>query len=70
MENYEIKKTLLSFPTKAGGWHKELNLISWFGKMPVYDLREWDSDRKMKKGITLTEDELAILKNYFKEEES
>mgnify|MGYP001084588593 CR=1 FL=1 len=69
MENYSILKTLLTFPVKQGGWHMELNLISWFNRMPVYDLREWDSDRKMKKGITLSKEELSILKEKLQEVE-
>lgn len=47
----------------------ELNLISWFNRMPVYDLREWDSDRKMKKGITLSKEELSTLKEKLQEVE-
>lgn len=69
MENYSILKTLLTFPVKQSGWHMELNLISWFNRMPVYDLREWDSDRKMKKGITLSKEELSILKEKLQEVE-
>ena len=69
MENYSILKTLLTVPVKQGGWHMELNLISWFNRMPVYDLREWDSDRKMKKGITLSKEELSILKEKLQEVE-
>lgn len=34
-----------------------------YDKDPVYDLREWNEDHtKMSKGITLTKDELMILK--------
>lgn len=63
MENFEIKKTLKVFPQKRNGWRKELNLVSWYGRDPVYDLREWSEDRtKKSKGITLTKDELMILK--------
>lgn len=63
METFEIQKTLIAFPAKDSGWRKELNLISWFGKDPVYDLRDWNADHtKMSKGITLTKDELMILK--------
>ena len=41
---------------------KELNLISWNGREPKYDLREWSEDHtKMGKGITLTESELQVL---------
>ena len=46
----------------AKGWRKELNLISWNGAAPKYDLREWAPNReKMGKGVTLTEDEVKEL---------
>lgn len=71
MDNLEIKETLISFPAKkAGGWRKELNLVSWYGKGPVYDLREWNEDHsKMSKGITLSKEELSILKEKLQEVE-
>ena len=51
----EILDTLLEFPEERG-YHLELN--------PKYDLRRWNEDRsRMTKGITLTEDELELLRN-------
>jgi len=45
------------------GWKKELNLISWNGREPKYDLREWSPDHsKMGKGVTLTADELKKMR--------
>ena len=47
----------------AKGWQKELNLISWNGAEPKYDLRDWAPDHeKMGKGITLTDEEFTKLK--------
>ena len=41
---------------------KQLNMISWNGGTPKYDIRDWAPDReKMGKGITLTEDEMEKL---------
>ena len=46
------------------GWRKELNLISWNGAAPKYDIRDWAPEHeKMGKGITLTEEEMKSLKN-------
>lgn len=44
------------------GWSLEVNVVSWNGRDPKVDIREWDSDHsKMSKGITLTEKEaLAV----------
>ena len=45
------------------GWRKELNLVSFNGNAPKYDLREWaPNHEKMGKGITLNEEELEQLK--------
>ncbi|KPN89499.1 YdbC family protein [Lysinibacillus sp. ZYM-1] len=51
----------------AKGWKKELNLISWNGNAPKYDIREWaPNHEKMGKGITLSADELQGLKELLK----
>lgn len=60
---YEIKEELGSISESAKGWTKELNLVSWNGKEPKYDLRDWAPEHeKMGKGITLSIDELRKLK--------
>ena len=60
---YEIKETVGVIAESAKGWKKELNLISWNGKEAKYDLREWaPKHEKMGKGVTLTKDELKLLK--------
>ena len=58
--DYQIIKTLVVFPPEGNGvFHKELNLISWNGRMPKYDLRSWtDNHETMTKGITLTEEQM------------
>lgn len=53
------------------GYTKEINLISWNGKEPKYDIRSFSPNReKCGKGITLTEAEaeklLTVLQYYFK----
>lgn len=60
---YEIKETVGVIAESAKGWKKELNLINWNGKEAKYDLREWAPDHeKMGKGVTLSNDELKVLK--------
>jgi hypothetical protein len=45
------------------GGNKELNLISWNGKEPKFDLRDWAPEHeKMGKGITLNNEELKALR--------
>lgn len=61
---YEIIEELGVLSENAKGWRKELNLISWNGGAPKYDIREWAPDHeRMGKGVTLTEEELSALKN-------
>ena len=52
----------------AKGWRKEVNLISWNGGAPKYDIRDWAPDHeKMGKGTTLSEEEMKILKEILGE---
>lgn len=63
---YEIVEELGVLSENAKGWRKELNLISWNGAAPKYDIRDWSSEHaKMGKGVTLTEEEYEKLKNIF-----
>lgn len=59
---YELKMQLGEISTSSKGWTKELNLISWNGAAPKYDIRDWAPEHeKMGKGITLTEEEARTL---------
>lgn len=61
---FEIKETIGTLSQSQKGWSKELNLISWNGKEPKYDLRDWAPEHeKMGKGITLTAEELKALRD-------
>ncbi len=64
---YEIIEELGILSENAKGWRKELNRISWNGGAPKYDIRDWSPEHeKMGKGVTLTEEELAALKDLLK----
>lgn len=59
---YEIVEKLGVLSESAKGWQKELNLISWNGAEPKYDLRDWaPNHEKMGKGVTLNEEEVKTL---------
>lgn len=61
---YEIEKKIGVISESAKGWTKELNLISWKGKKAKYDLRDWSPEHeKMGKGITLSGNELKVLRD-------
>ena len=60
--NYEIKENLGVLSESPKGWKKELNLISWNGAEPKFDIRDWSPEHdKMGKGITLTSEEIDEL---------
>lgn len=43
------------------GYRKELNLVSWNGREPKYDLRNWSPEGQALKGLTMSEKEAKEL---------
>ncbi len=65
---YEIVKSLGILSQSPSGWTKELNLVSWNGRDPKYDIREWAPEHtKMGKGVTMTGDEIILLRDLLNE---
>ncbi|MCL2294963.1 MAG: PC4/YdbC family ssDNA-binding protein [Spirochaetes bacterium] len=65
--SYEIKERIAILSESKAGWTKELNLISWGGRAPKYDIRDWaPGGEKMGKGVTLQKEELIKLKEILK----
>lgn len=61
---YEIVEELGVISERTKGWARELNLISWNGGAPKYDVRDWaPNHEKMGKGITLSKEEAESLKD-------
>ena len=61
---YEIVEKLGGLGESGNGWTKELNMVSWNDREPVYDLRTWNaSHERMGKGITLSQDEIMTLRD-------
>ena len=62
---FEIIKHLHSFPVVGGvKYQKEINLVSWYGKEPKYDIRGWSEEqgcRKPGRGISLSQEEFREL---------
>ena len=64
--SYEIKKHIGVISEGSGGWTRELNLISWNGKEPKFDIRDWGPEHeKMGKGITLSAKDVKALQELF-----
>ena len=60
---YEIAKEIGKLSSMESGWSKEINLVSWNEREPVYDIRTWNKNHdRMGKGVTLTESELRELR--------
>ena len=58
----EIVKPIAVLSENERGFTKEINLVSWNGGEPKYDIRNWHPDReKCGKGITLTREEAIAL---------
>jgi hypothetical protein len=62
--DYEIVMQIGVVSQSNSGWTKELNLISWNGRAPKYDIRDWSpGHQKMGKGVTLSREELLALRD-------
>ena len=58
---YEVVQRVAVLSQRPRGWERQLNLISWNDGEPKYD--------RMGKGISLSHDELAILKGILEDME-
>ena len=64
---FKITKHIGTLEKTGSGWTKELNLVSWNGKEPKYDIRDWSEDHdRMSRGITLTENQMRVLVELLK----
>ena len=61
--------TNLNEPTETG-WVKQINIVKWGNKEPMYDIRSWkyegDTPVKMSKGVSLKEEEFTKLIEFCK----
>ena len=59
---FKITKHIGTIARYEIGWNKEVNLVSWNGKEPKLDIRDWDAKHeRMTRGISLKEDETKKL---------
>ena len=66
---YEIVKEIAVLSASDSGYTKEINLISWNGREPKYDIRSFSPNReKCGKGITLNADAAAALPEALQKE--
>ena len=61
--SYEITEQIGILSQSTNGWYRQINLISWNGRAPKYDIRDWaPGNEKMGKGVSLSLEELKALK--------
>ncbi len=59
---YEITEHIGVISETARGWTREVNMISWNGREPKVDIRDWSPEHdKMSKGLTFSKEELQEL---------
>jgi hypothetical protein len=59
---FEILQNLGVLSQGSRGWQKEVNIVSWNGRPPKVDIRDWDADhQRMGKGVTLNREEVEAL---------
>ena len=60
--SFDIVEEIGVLTTYTTGWSKELNLVSWNGGAPKYDIRDWSPDHsRMSRGVTLHEKEMRLI---------
>lgn len=65
---YEITERIAVLSTNPNGWERQLNMVSWNDREPKYDIRDWSPDgSKMGKGISLSHDEISLLKGVLED---
>lgn len=59
---FEITQELGVLSESKSGWRRELNLVSWNGAAPKFDIRDWSPNHeRMGKGISLNAEEVEKL---------
>jgi hypothetical protein len=62
---FDILKCYGILSVEKNGWKKEINLVSWSGRNPKIDIRDWAPGHvKTGKGITLSREEAVKLQDY------
>ena len=64
---FEIVERIGVITDYQTGWTKEINMVSWNGSEPKYDIRDWSPDHEhMSRGVTLKEEELRQILRHLK----
>jgi len=59
----EVIKEIGILSSGKSGWNREVNIVRWNGGKAKLDIRDWGPEHdKARKGITLSSEEVAVLK--------
>ena len=65
--NFEILQHVCILSERSSGWKREVNIVSWNGASPKFDIRDWGPGRKsLSRGITLNQNEFNSLVKHIK----
>jgi hypothetical protein len=65
---FEIVEEVGVISSSTSGWNREVNIVRWNDGNPKLDIRDWAPEHdKMGKGISLTSEEVALLKSILEE---
>jgi len=65
----QIERKIAVLSEERGGWLLELNMVSWNGYPPKFDIRRWSPDHSQtSKGVTLNECEAGLLLEALRKE--
>ncbi|MBQ6501534.1 MAG: hypothetical protein IJI87_09205 [Mogibacterium sp.] len=66
---YEITKEIGVISESTTGWQKLLCLVSWNGREPKFDVREWSPDRqRMSRGMTFSRGQAVAMMKLLQSE--
>jgi len=65
---FEIVEEIGVISSSTSGWNREVNIVRWNEGKPKLDIRDWSPEHdKMGKGISLTSEEISLLKSILEE---
>ncbi len=65
---FEIVENIGVISSSPSGWNREVNIVRWNDGNPKLDIRDWAPDHtKMGKGISMTNEEIALLKTVLED---
>ncbi len=65
---YEIVEQVGVISSSTSGWNREVNIVRWNEGKPKLDVRDWSPEHdKMGKGISMTSEEISLLKSILEE---